>query len=155
MLNRFNVQILNGDFKQTATHISNSNLCFFYFDPPYRPLSATSNFKAYVKEDFNDDSQRTLAFFCKEISKYDNVKWMLSNSDCSSRNPEDTFFEEIYSGFDIQRVYASRMVNANATKRGKLTELLIRNYTNSAKRETMTKNLELFNENNIVWNSKS
>ena len=60
---------------------------------------------------------------------------MLSNSDCSAKNPEDTFFEDIYSGFNIQRVYASRMVNANANKRGKLTELLIRNYTTKPQKE--------------------
>ena len=129
LLNRYNVEILNGDFKETAKYIEAFDLNFFYFDPPYRPLSATSSFNSYVKEDFNDDSQRDLADFCRLLSTKSNVRWMLSNSDCSSKNPEDTFFEDIYSGFDIQRVYASRMVNANANKRGKLTELLIRNYT--------------------------
>ena len=53
---------------------------------------------------------------------------MLSNSDCSSHNPSDTFFEELYGNYIIERVYASRSVNANASKRGKLTEILVRNY---------------------------
>ena len=53
---------------------------------------------------------------------------MLSNSDCSARNPEDTFFEELYCDFNINRVQASRAINANPKKRGKLTELLIKNY---------------------------
>lgn len=133
LLNRFDVQILNGDFKDTAKTIDNTELTFFYFDPPYRPLSTTSSFNNYVKEDFNDDSQRDLANFCRMLEHKENVRWMLSNSDCSAKNPTDTFFEDIYEGFDIQRVYASRMVNANASKRGKLTELLIRNYTRSPK----------------------
>lgn len=130
LLNRRNVEILNGDFKETAKFIDDFGLNFFYFDPPYRPLSATSSFNSYVKEEFDDDNQRDLADFCRNLNKKDNVKWMLSNADCSAKNPKDTFFEDIYDGFNIQRVFASRMVNANASKRGKLTELLISNYDN-------------------------
>lgn len=143
LLNKYDVQILNGDFKETDKYTDAWGVNFFYFDPPYRPLSATSSFNSYVKEDFNDDSQRNLAEFCRQLSKKENVKWMLSNSDCSAKNPEDTFFEDIYSGFDIQRVYASRMVNANASKRGKLTELLIRNYESKAKEHITETNLKL------------
>lgn len=91
LLNRYNVEILNGDFKESVKHIDAFGLNFFYFDPPYRPLSATSSFNSYVKEDFNDDSQRDLANFCRMLSDKDNIKWMLSNSDCSAKNPEDTF----------------------------------------------------------------
>ena len=128
LLNRFDVRILNGDFKETAKAIDKTELTFFYFDPPYRPLSTTSSFNSYVKENFNDDNQRDLATFCRMLDRKDNVRWMLSNSDCSAKNPADTFFEDIYAGFNIQRVYASRMVNSIASKRGKLTELLISNY---------------------------
>lgn len=91
LLNRFDVQILNGDFKDTAKAIDKTGLTFFYFDPPYRPLSATSSFNSYVKEDFNDDSQRELANFCRMLDRKENVRWMLSNSDCSAKNPDDTF----------------------------------------------------------------
>ena len=112
----------------TAKYVEERNLYFFYFDPPYRPLSATSSFNSFVKENFNDDSQRKLSNFCRQLALKENVLWMLSNSDCSAKNPKDTFFEDLYKGFDIQRVIASRAVNANASKRGKLTELLIRNY---------------------------
>lgn len=150
LLNRYNVQILNGDFKDTTKNIDNAGLTFFYFDPPYRPLSATSSFNSYVKEDFNDDSQRDLANFCRMLDGKENVRWMLSNSDCSAKNPADTFFEDIYEGFNIQRVYASRMVNANASKRGKLTELLITNYEAKQSSMVMPKKIaeeyELFND---------
>ena len=91
LLNHFDVQILNGDFKDTAKAIDETGLNFFYFDPPYRPLSATSSFNSYVKENFNDDSQRDLADFCRQLNTLKNVKWMLSNSDCSAKNPDDTF----------------------------------------------------------------
>ena len=43
-------------------------------------------------------------------------------------NEEDTFFDDIYSGFNINELQANRMINANANKRGKISELLIINY---------------------------
>lgn len=124
ILNKYDVEILNGDFEIT---IDDNDLTFYYFDPPYRPLSETSNFNSYVKGDFNDNEQERLASFCKELSKKENCLWMLSNSDCSAKNPNDLFFENLYENFNIMRVYASRSVNAVATKRGKLSELLITN----------------------------
>ena len=53
---------------------------------------------------------------------------MLSNSDCCAQNPNDTFFENLYGNFIIDKVHASRFVNAIPSKRGKLTEILVRNY---------------------------
>lgn len=126
-LNRANVTILNGDFERTIDEMGDG-LNFVYFDPPYRPLNATSSFNSYAKEDFNDDEQIRLRDFCVRINERTNVRWMLSNADCSAKNPEDTFFEDIYANFHIHRVYASRAINANPSKRGKLTELLIKNY---------------------------
>ena len=141
LLNQFDVEIMCGDFAETISKIDNNRLNFFYFDPPYRPLSSTSSFNSYVKEVFDDNEQKRLANFCKNISLKKNCLWMLSNADCSSKNSEDLFFEEIYSKFEIQRVYASRSVNANATKRGKLSELLICNYM--SEKEYKSKHLEL------------
>ena len=146
LLNRYDVEILNGDYIETVKAVDDVNLYFFYFDPPYRPLSMTSSFNSYVKDNFDDDKQRELAEFCHLLNKKDNVKWMLSNSDCSSKNPEDTFFEDLYRDFYIQRVYASRMVNANADKRGKLTELLIRNYSVPTEMARIIKEYNFSNE---------
>ena len=53
---------------------------------------------------------------------------MLSNSDAKGRDGNTGFFDEIYKAYQICRVQASRMVNSNPEKRGKLTELLVRNY---------------------------
>lgn len=126
-LNSVDITILNGDFERTLDHISDG-YNFFYFDPPYRPLNATSSFKSYSKEDFDDEEQIRLRDFCTMLNERDNIEWMLSNADCSANNPEDTFFENIYRNFSINRVYAARAINANPSKRGKLTELLISNY---------------------------
>lgn len=127
LLNQVEVVILNGDYEQTSKHLGDG-LNFFYFDPPYRPLDSTSSFNSYAKEEFNDVEQIRLRDFCAKLNQKPKIKWMLSNSDCSARNPEDTFFEELYCDFNINRVQASRAINANPKKRGKLTELLIKNY---------------------------
>jgi len=126
-LNRVDAIILEGDFEQTIEYIGDG-LNFFYFDPPYRPLNATSSFNSYAKEEFNDNEQIRLRDYCSKLNHNPDVKWMLSNADCSAKNAEDTFFENIYHDFHIHRVYASRAINANPSKRGKLTELLIKNY---------------------------
>lgn len=125
LLKSANIEICQGDFCEVIKQID--GLTFVYMDPPYRPLDATSSFTAYAKGDFNDDDQRKLASFCNMLSEKECL-WMQSNSDCSAKNPEDTFFEDLYNQYIINRVYASRSINANASKRGKLTELLIKNY---------------------------
>lgn len=119
------VEILTGDFAKTLDYADKNS--FFYFDPPYKPLSETSSFNSYSKEDFNDKEQTRLGEFCKQIDKLGH-SFILSNSDVKGKNPNDNFFDDLYEQFEIQRVFATRMVNANAEKRGKLTELLINNY---------------------------
>lgn len=119
------VEILNGDFAQTGDYVD--GYTFVYFDPPYRPLDSTSSFNSYVKETFDDAEQIRLKDFYTSLSA-DGCFEMLSNSDCKGRNPEDDFFDKLYQDFYIERVYAKRNINANAAKRGTLTELLIRNY---------------------------
>ena len=125
LLQSAKVEICQGDYTKTIQHID--GLTFVYLDPPYRPLDATSSFTAYAKGDFDDDDQRDLAAFCHQLTDA-GCYWMESNADCSAKNPEDTFFEELYADYRIERVYASRFINANPEKRGKLTELLIKNY---------------------------
>ena len=125
LLQSVQVEICQGDYAQTLQYVD--ELTFFYLDPPYRPLDATSSFTAYAKGDFNDDDQRALASFCHQLSDK-GCLWMESNADCSAKNPKDTFFEELYKNYRIERVYASRFINANPSKRGKLTELIIKNY---------------------------
>lgn len=102
----------------------------FYFDPPYRPLSDTSSFNDYTKEAFNDDSQVRLKEFCDQVVAAGH-SFMLSNSDCKGKNEADNFFDVLYADYYIDRVMASRNVNANGAKRGKISELLIHSYHNT------------------------
>ena len=87
----------------------------------------TSGFTSYTKEDFDDEDQKELAVFYKKLNN-NNVKVMLSNSNPKNTNKEDSFFENIYMGFNINEVYAKRMINANSKGRGEISELLITNY---------------------------
>ena len=100
---------------------------FVYFDPPYRPLSATSHFVSYSKGDFNDEDQKRLAKFFRTLDKT-GAKLLLSNSDPKNTNPTDEFFDNLYSKFTIDRVSANRAINSKGLKRGPINELLIRNY---------------------------
>ena len=122
------VEILEGDFEDTLSYAEGNTL--FYFDPPYRPLSDTSSFNDYTKDAFNDDSQVRLKEFCDHVN-VDGHCFMLSNSDCKGKKEADNFFEVLYANYYIDRVMASRNVNANGAKRGKISELLIRNYMNT------------------------
>jgi len=119
-------EIQTGDFENCETNITSSS--FIYFDPPYRPISQTASFTSYSKLNFNDQSQIRLARFFRHLDETRQVKIMLSNSDPMNENPSDRFFEDLYGGFTIRKVYANRMINCNAEKRGQISELLITNY---------------------------
>ena len=128
------VEILTGDFEDTFDY-ANGNT-FFYFDPPYRPLSDTSSFNDYTKEAFNDDAQIRLKKYCDKINE-SGYKFMLSNSDCKGKDEKDNFFDMLYEAYQIERVWASRSINTNPNKRGKLTEILVHNYQDTKQRNVI------------------
>jgi len=120
-----NVELHSGDFEEIENYVDDKS--FIYLDPPYRPLDATSNFTSYDKGEFNDDDQKRLAAFYRLLNEK-GAKLMLSNSDPKNIDEKDDFFDELYKGFNIKRVYANRMINSNGKGRGKINELLITNY---------------------------
>lgn len=117
-------EIICGDFTESKKHISKKT--FVYLDPPYRPLNATASFTSYSKDSFTEQDQIRLADFCREIEKQ-GAKFLLSNSDPKNEDKKDRFFENIFKGFGICRVKASRMINCKAIGRGQIDELLITN----------------------------
>ena len=120
-----NVIIKSCDYHDVLSFVDSSTLV--YFDPPYRPLNVTSSFTAYTENDFSDKDQESLAELFKELSEK-GAKVMLSNSDPKNVNENDNFFDDLYAGFNIARVDASRAINSVGSKRGKIKELLITNY---------------------------
>jgi len=119
------VKLIQADFLQAKSFVQRKS--FVYFDPPYRPLSATSNFTGYAKEDFDDADQLRLANLFIDLDKA-GASLMLSNSDPKNSDETDNFFDELYGGFSIERVLANRNINRDGKGRGKVTELIIRNY---------------------------
>ena len=113
-----NTEIKCADFSEILTKVKKGD--FVYFDPPYVPLNETSSFTSYTKEGFDMDMQFKLREVCDELDSM-GVMFMLSNSDTK-------FVNELYSNYEIKKVFASRAVNANAEGRGKITEVLVRNY---------------------------
>ncbi|MCR5850901.1 MAG: Dam family site-specific DNA-(adenine-N6)-methyltransferase [Bacteroidaceae bacterium] len=96
------VEILTGDFEDSLAYAQGNT--FFYFDPPYRPLSDTSSFNDYSKEAFNDDAQIRLKEFCDRVNEI-GFRFMLSNSDCKGKNEEDNFFDALYEAYNRTRIY--------------------------------------------------
>lgn len=113
-----NTEIKCADFSEILTKVKKGD--FVYLDPPYVPLNETSSFTSYTKDGFDMDMQFKLREVCDELDSM-GVMFMLSNSDTK-------FVNELYSNYEIKKVFASRAVNANAEGRGKITEVLVRNY---------------------------
>jgi DNA adenine methylase len=118
-------QIMLGDFTLCRKFVDKHT--FVYFDPPYRPLNQTSSFTSYSKDGFFDNDQVRLAEFFKELDAK-GAKIMLSNSDPKNENPNDSFFDDLYSDYSIERVPAKRMISCNGAGRGNINELVITNY---------------------------
>jgi DNA adenine methylase len=120
-----NTTIHQGDFSDCARWVDEET--FVYFDPPYRPLNQTSSFTSYSKDGFGDDDQRRLAEAFRRLDSR-GAKLMLSNSDPKNEDPNDHFFDDLYSGYSIDRVPARRMINRDGERRGEIYELIITNY---------------------------
>lgn len=112
-----NVVFSSVDFSELINNTTEND--FVYFDPPYIPISKTASFTGYTKMGFNDCHERLLAS-CQELTKR-GTKFLLSNSDCErTRN--------LYQEFDIITVDVNRTMSAKNSSRGKITEVIVKNY---------------------------
>ena len=136
-----NVEIIYGDYKKSYDFIDENT--FVYFDPPYRPLNQTSSFTSYTEYIFGDKEQIELSEYFRILNKK-GAKLLLSNSDPKNVDINDEFFDDLYKGFDIKRIEASRAINSKGEKRGKVTEVLISNIQLGAK---VMNEIELYNFN--------
>lgn len=117
--NRCQITILNGDFAAAARMATEHS--FVYFDPPYHSAD-NSNFTGYQANGFSEAEQIRLRDVMKELTER-GVKCLLSNSDTE-------FIREIYGdkAFHVETVTASRTINSNTAGRGKVNEVLVRNW---------------------------
>lgn len=109
------VTIFQGDYANALPKYN----AMVYLDPPYRPLNGCGEI-GYTVDGFNDDEQVRLK---ENIDKMHNCKVILSNSDT-----KDGFFDNLYDGYNIQRIQARRNINRDGNGRGKVDELLIKNF---------------------------
>jgi DNA adenine methylase len=93
---------------------------FVYMDPPYEPLSRTSNFTSYARDGFSQVDQTRLRDVFRELDRR-GARLMLSNSDAP-------LIRDLYRGYAIDEVLAPRAVNCDAKSRGPVRELIVRNY---------------------------
>ncbi len=93
---------------------------FVFFDPPYHPLSETSNFTSYSRTAFTEADQIHLRDIFVNLSAQ-GVKVALSNSD-------SPFVRDLYQDFQIYTISAARSINSQPTKRGKIAEVFVVSY---------------------------
>ena len=117
-LNQAEIEILNMDFEEAVSSAKKND--FIYLDPPYDPVSETASFTAYAMKGFNRDEQVRLKQTVDRLDKK-GCKILLSNASTD-------FVKNLYSNYKIVAIPATRMINSQSQKRGKIEELLIMNY---------------------------
>lgn len=117
-LNSNNIIIKSDDYADALAEVNEN--CFVYLDPPYHPISGTSNFTGYIQGGWDMFDQVRLRETCDQLNAK-GVKFLLSNSSAS-------FIQDQYKNYNITTVKAKRAINSNGAKRGEVSELLIRNY---------------------------
>lgn len=117
-LTKNNILILNTDYKKSLSKIRKG--AFVYFDPPYDPISDSSNFTGYTKSGFNQKEQVKLKILCDQLHGR-GIKFLLSNSSTA-------FIRDLYSDYNISFIKAKRAINSKGGGRGEITEVLVKNY---------------------------
>jgi DNA adenine methylase len=108
------VSIRDGDFAGALHDVRPGDVV--YLDPPYFPLSSTSNFTSYSGK-FGGAEQERLASLMRQLVK--------QGAYCVQSNSDTPATRQLYEGFEIRTVQARRSVNADPAKRGKISELVI------------------------------
>lgn len=89
---------------------------FFYFDPPYH----LDNSFLFNRNKFGEDSQKLLKQIVDNLSQ--------NGCNVAISNSNTPFIRSLYSSYKIVNIEANRTVNSNIKSRGKIKELLIKNY---------------------------
>ena len=117
-LNANEIKITNLDYAEALKKIGKNSLV--YFDPPYHPVSDSSNFTGYVAGGWGEDEQKRLRDLCDQLTEK-KVKFLLSNSSAP-------LIYDLYKNYQIKTIKAVRSINSVGTKRGDVDEVLIKNY---------------------------
>lgn len=125
VLNQPNVQVRRAAFDRVLDEARAGD--FVYFDPPYAPLSKTSNFRGYTGRGFSDADQHRLQQVLIELARR-GVQVLLSNSTAPSvADLYEGNADAAGAGLRVWRFPARRAVNSNAAGRGTVAELVVSN----------------------------
>lgn len=116
--NRANIVFRCCDFEKALKDAKKG--AFVYLDPPYFPVSSSSNFTGYDKCGFDRYEHERLKKICDSLNER-GIKFLLSNSSSDS-------IKELFKDYKIEIVQAKRAINSKADKRGEIDEILVRNY---------------------------
>ena len=105
---------LHQDFTVTIRQATKDDV--IYCDPPYIPLSASSNFTAYAKESFGPNEQEQLAKCAVEASRR-GCHVLISNHDTE-------ISRKLYGNAEIISFDVMRLISSKASTRGKAKEIL-------------------------------
>ena len=117
-LNNNDIILKNVDYEEILNETDRNS--FIYLDPPYHPISESSNFTGYIQGGWDVYDQTRLREACDELTRR-GVKFLLSNSSAE-------FIKDQYKNYKIEIVKANRAINSNGSNRGEIDELLIKNY---------------------------
>lgn len=117
-LNTNDIKIFQGDYIEILEKAEINS--FVYLDPPYHPISDSSNFTGYVQGGWGINDQIRLREACDSLSCR-GIRFLLSNS-------SSNLIKDQYSKYNIQTIKANRAINSDGSNRGKIDEFLIRNY---------------------------
>lgn len=123
-LNDNDITIKQGDYEALLSDLPEKS--FVYLDPPYHPISESSNFTGYIQGGWNVDEQIRLRNVCNSLNER-GIQFLLSNS-------ATPLIEELYSEYNMKKVRATRSVNSISSKRGQVDEYLIYNYDENQKK---------------------
>ncbi|AFZ00364.1 DNA adenine methylase [Calothrix sp. PCC 6303] len=117
-LNDNEIHIVNSDFQHILESVK--PIDFIYFDPPYDPVSETASFTGYDVNGFNKDEQIRLKNTVDQLDKK-GCKFLLSNA-------YTPFIIDLYRDYYLSKISANRAINSQGDKRGKVDEILVKNY---------------------------
>ena len=93
---------------------------YVYFDPPYLPISKSSNFTEYTDVPFGIKEHELLRELIDKLTTQ-GVKCIISNSYCDQTLA-------LYQGYNVRVLEGNRNVGGSSDSRKKVKEILVTNY---------------------------
>lgn len=114
-----NVEIKQDDFRNIIKNAPNDSV--LYCDPPYIPLSSTSDFTSYSSDEFTLQDHIDLARLCAEGVEEGRIKTAVIS------NNYNWYSHQIYKvmfGAKFKKINVTKSISAKSSSRGKTEEII-------------------------------